>query len=345
MSQFRFLILFFVLSSCQQAPPSNIQLYQKAKADNSVALTNAFQQSYQALFKRTTTDKQTLLFYAAHTRADATQLIDSIYTLNNYPVAIKDSLVTLLSNTSATHSKPAYRALHQKVRDNQQMHAVIEDLLVNQKIQIIHDALGTTDYHQGRMLELKVLQADLPEIARVLKSNAIEINQELNWKADLDKNYPFFQKGIASDINALRSFEDQLNQTSNIEEKIILQKAIFDQQEVLSIAALQLHESLSSKHYSHLLLSYYQDLNYTQPKQSTFKATLASNLNLGWNNFRQLLLRSALVWPYIILSVIFLTTILLAVSSSRKKARDFQLKILQNQAKLHQYSEHDNNKK
>jgi hypothetical protein len=345
MSQFRFLILFFVLVSCHQAPPSKMQTYQKAKAQNSVQRSIAFVQAQQSLLHRSSTKDQLLVLQNPAVRADAIQLLDNIYKLQDSLVPNHASNNSYPSSTSHIPAESRFIALHQKVRDTESMQAIINDLLNQNKIQVVQDAAETSDFHKGRTIELKLAQSELSSVTELLKAQAIEINKEITWSSENEEKFTKFKKAISFDIKALQDFSHQLQSTQAIESKIALQKAVFDQQETLSIAAQQLENALNTTPNTYLLLSFYQDLHFAQPKPSPFRANLASNLDIGWSNFRQFLLDAALIWPYVILAIIFLTTILLAISSSRKKARDFQLQMLQKQSKSHQNSQHGITKK
>ena len=202
MSQFRFLILFFVLVSCHQAPPSKMQTYQKAKAQNSVQRSIAFVQAQQSLLHRSSTKDQLLVLQNPAVRADAIQLLDNIYKLQDSLVPNHASNNSYPSSTSHIPAKSRFIALHQKVRDTESMQAIINDLL-NQNKKIDTDIKGYKDVFFG------MTKVEFRTLAKCNKGSLYDQQEEGYVQDDSRKmgnDLVIYEGSYKYPVNALFSF-------------------------------------------------------------------------------------------------------------------------------------------
>lgn len=319
------IVLSFLLVACQPSTPSEIDVYQKHQAQANQTLEEQFTQTISQHIEQ----------------AKSSPLETSNVALSNQAAtALKstlDQLESAHSEDSNAVSSPLQSSPRQNgalllhVRDYQATYQHIHQLATDYDFTIIKETEQTNDFHKKSVMEIQTSSNNFATLIKEFRELAAIIRKKQIWLQTDNKDFLALQGQIISTQKQLEDLKTALTSNTSVEETLSIKDKIATATQQLDLAVLKAQNILNNTPQSTILLSFYQDIEPTKPKPRAFSADFSTNLIIGWKNFKQFILDTALIWPYLILALIFITTIGLAVSNSRKKARQFQLQLLHNQ--------------
>lgn len=332
-------IFSFLMISCQPSQPSEIELYNTAKANATQKLESEFKHSINqqitaesnqiidasdfAVSKQVVKDLENAL-------ASLDQPIHSSTDSNNN-FSTPNTKIDSTATTNVNQQKPNNGAILLNVRNYQDTYDKVRDLSKKHNFNIVTELEQTSDFYKGNTLEINATPENFETILNEFRDLAVVIRQKQVWQQKEKKDYLPIVSRITTTKEHLASLNEQLTTTTNLEDQLKLKDRISTVYQALNLAVLDATNILGNQPYSTITLAFYQKLEMAKPKAVTFSADFSSNLIIGWANFKQFVLDAALVWPYIIIGFILLITVLLAISSSRKRTRQFKLQMLHSQ--------------
>lgn len=326
--------------SCQENQPSEQQVYQAKKAENHLVLA----QNFDALIATQKAPKGDDATTTAISKQGIQELKTTLLTLKETDKDDKDATTVTpstsiedlnhLDSVSAAVSSTAKvndGALLLHVRNYQDTYNKVYKLADQYNFNIASEEEHTTDFHKGNTLTIEMEPEQFPELVKEFRNLASIIRKKQIWQQDNSYDFLTAKSKITTTKDKLEQLQTQLAKTNNLKDQLLLQDKITETTETLDVLVLNATNNINQKAYSTITLSFYQEMEMAKPAPTTFSADFGSNLVLGWANFKQFVLNAALIWPYIIIGLIFLLTVLLAVRSSRKQARQFKLQMLHGQ--------------
>ncbi len=308
------LFLAFLVVSCQPQEPNAIKLYQKAKAKDTHLLEEKFE---QYISQEKEAEKTTL----AANSATAKKALNAA--LQPLEKSIGDSIV------SATIPKNA--AIQINVRDYQEVYSRINKLKEKFQFDITTEIESTTDFNKENTIKIVASPTQFKMIMNELRDMATIIRKKHIWQQKAGVGYLELTTTINSQKKAILQLQKQLETTSNTAEKLLIQDKINQLDQKLNLQILAAQNLIIEQPQSVITLSIFQNLDRVKPSPKPFNASFTANLDLGWSNFKVFLLQAALLWPYILIALLFFITILLAINNSKRQQRKFRLQTLQAQ--------------
>jgi hypothetical protein len=359
MHYFYLFLLSFLVVSCQQNKPSEMAQYHVAKVtdlqkleqefdatiaqnidklNNSPLSSQHFPISEIALKELKETMKTLKVEEKEQANAKKTTAKDKKYISNPTPSTSIQELENLdsITNTNTTplankENKINNGALLLNVRNYQDAYNRIGKLATKYDFNISSEEENTTNFRKGNTMEIYAAPEDFDKLVKEFRSLAVIIRKKQIWQQKDNYDFLRIQSQISTSREAISNLNHHLANTINTEDILRIQEELTNTTKKLDLMVLSAKTTISNKAYSAITLSFYQELDLAKPAPEAFSADFSSNLLVGWTNFKQFLLDAALVWPYIILALIFLSTAMLAVGSSRRKARQFKLQMLHGQ--------------
>lgn len=333
------LIVSFLMVSCQPSQPSEVEQYNTAKTKANQSLELEFKRSIDqqisnqnnqvidasgfVVSKKVVQDLENALAgleQAVPTKKDSNATISVLDSTKNAP------------STSFIEKKPHNGAILLNVRNYQETYDKVQALSQKYNFTIANELEQTGDFYKGNTMEILTSPENFESILNECRDLAVVIRQKQVWQQKEKKNYLSIINRITTTKEYLSNLNTQLEKAASLEDQLTLKDKINAVYQELNLATLDATNILSNQPYSTLTLAFYQNLEMAKPKVETFSAGFSSNLITGWANFKQFVLDAALVWPYIIIGFVLLLTVLLAISSSRKRTRQFQLQMLHEQS-------------
>jgi len=338
------LIVSFLLVACQPSQPSKIEQYNKAKRNANQHLETEFKRSIEAQI----TEQGNQIIDASDfvvSKKVVKDLESALVSLESFSekslkkksVSTIDSIEST-SKTSLVEQKPNNGAMLLNVRDYQETYKKVQSLSKKYTFNIVNELEQTGDFYKGNTMEIYIRPENFETVLNEFRELAVVIRQKQVWQQKEKKDYLSIISRIKTAKEHLASLNKQLERSTVLEDQLKLKDNISTVLQELNLASLSAANILSNPAYSTLTLAFYQNLEMAKPEVETFSAGFSSNLVIGWGGFKQFMLDAALVWPYIIIGLMLLCTVLLAVGSSRKRSREFKLKMLHGQMLQHQKS-------
>jgi len=331
------LTVSFLLVACQPTQPSEIEQYNTAKTKANQNLESEFKRSIDQQI----TDQSNQVIDASDFVVSnrVVQDLEKALVSLDKPVETKaenDTISTIdsvvkPSKTSFVEAKPSNGAILLNVRNYQETYDKVQALSKKYDFNVVNELEQTGNFHKGNRMEIQMTPENFEIILNEFRDLAVVIRQKQVWEQKEKKDYLPIVSRITTTKKHLVSLNAQLENSTVLEDQLKLKDKISDVYQELNVATLSATNILSNPSYSTLTLAFYQNLEMAKPKVETFSAGFASNLVVGWAGFKQFVLDAALVWPYIIIGLMLLLTVLLAVGSSRKRTRQFKLQMLHGQ--------------
>lgn len=342
-----FLLLSLLMVSCQASQPSEMDLYKSNQIQAHQELEAQFNQTIAQHIKVLNDAPLSTKAFVVSPQA-TTALKTTLKTLESQSSTKEKSTLTpstkeeelkqldSISNTQKTTAlsakdKTNNGAILLNVRDYQDTYNKIHQLATKYEFNIASEVEQMTDFHKRNTMEIYTTPNNFEILIKEFRDLAVVIRKKQVWQQEENTNFLQMQSKIASTKEQLDDLNKQLAALSNLEDQLQIKDKISEVTERLDLAVLTAKNALSNQAHSAILVSFYQTLDIAKPKAETFSADFSTNLTIGWSNFKQFVLDAALVWPYIIIGFILLMTVLLAIGSSRKKARQFKLQMLHGQ--------------
>ena len=332
------LIFSLLMVACQPSQPSKIEQYNTAKTKANQNLESEFKRSISQQI-----DLQNNQVIDASDFAVSKQVVqdleEALASLNqtttldsnqqNNPTLDSTNLTS--SQPSRLENRPSNGAMLLNVRNYQETYDKVRALSKQYDFSIANELEQTGDFYKGNTMEIYTTPENFDVVLNEFRDLAVVIRQKQVWQQKEKKEYLPIVSRITTNKEHLASLNAQLEKTNNLDDQLKLKDKINAVHQELNLAVLDATNILNNQPYSTITLAFYQNLEMAKPKVETFRADFSSNLITGWGNFKQFLLDAALVWPYIIIGLILLLTVLLAVNSSRKRTRQFKLQMLHGQ--------------
>ncbi len=352
MRYIQLLVLSILVVSCHNPKVSDMEQYQSSKNINNQNRTSAFDKTVADFIQgQKQNGVNTPYRLSVMEMEDIRKHVDSLKT----GLAINDptdkALITPdVKNSSADFSdKNAtsinHAALLLKVRDYAYVNEKVHELSDQYKFRIITESEHTTDFHKGNTVEIQTNSENFTEVLSEFNAFAIVLNKKNHWKQNKNNDFLTIKSLIESKNLAIAEYEQKINNAEDLKDKLLIQKSLNQEKEDLNLLALKAENSINSQPVNSIILSFYQDIEISKPQQKTFTAEFSANFTAGGENFKQFLLETATVWPYVLIGLLFFITALLAVGSSRKKARQFKLQMLHHRKQQHQFKQLDTSNK
>lgn len=232
------------------------------------------------------------------------------------------------------NAPPQHGGVLLRVRNHEETYQQIQDLAQEQNLVILQETEQIAKYKKGSIIQLQSPSNQLQSTLNHVRDLAVVLRKKQLWQMPANNNHLHVKSELITTKQRLDDLREQLKSVQNVQDQLLLKEQIAQLTQKLELTILNLQEQAQPTHPSTLTIAFYEELPPIATVPTTFSADLSSNLETGWNQFKDFLLQTALVWPYIILGLLFLITILLAVGNSRKKAREFKLQLLHRQQPL-----------
>jgi len=330
-----FLVFSFLMVACQPSKPSKIEQYNTAKTKANQTLETEFKHSISQQI--TNKSNQLIAPNDFVVSKQVAQDLEHVLAGLDQPINTKlDSNLmadsTAIFQTGFSKNKLNNGAMLLSIRNYQETYDKIKNLSQKHGFNIAKELEQTGDFYKGNTMEIYTNPENFETILNEFRDLAVVIRQKQIWQQKEKKDYLPIISRITTTKKHLASLNLQLEKSTSLEDQLKLKDKISAVSQELNVAVLDVTNILSNQPYSTITLAFYQSLEMEKPKSETFSAGFSSNLIVGWANFKQFVLDAALVWPYIIIGLILLLTVLLAIRSSRKRTRQFKLQMLHGQA-------------
>lgn len=323
------LTVSFLLVACQPAQPSKIEQYNTAKIKANQTLEAEFKRSIDAQIAAESNQVIDASDFVVSRKV--IQDLEGALASSDETVTTEADSISTPPSTKLTRKRPNNGAMLLNVRNYQETYDKVQSLSENYAFNIVNELEQTGDFYKGNTMEIQVAPENFETVLNEFRDLAVVIRQKQVWQQKEKKDYLPIISQIQTTKEHLASLKAQLEKSTVLEDQLKLKDKISTAYQKLNLATLSATNILSNSSYSTLTLAFYQNLEMAKPKVETFSAGFSSNLVTGWAGFKQFVLDAALVWPYIIIGLILLITVLLAVGSSRKRTRQFKLQMLHGQ--------------
>jgi len=339
------LLLSLVLLSCNPQEPSKMEKYELAKKEAVQTIENNFEGRIQQTIKEENNTlaanslqaKQELkaaLKQLAHQSTTASDKKANITPLTPSTDIEDIQQLDSLSSIQLLENHPKSGALLIKVRNYQDAYSKIYRLQEQLKFKVTSEQETTTNYSRENTITIEADPAYFEEIIKSFRGLAAVIHKKYIWNQHENNDFLKIKSQIATNHNALGQLNSQLASTKNTKEKLQVQEQITQTLGELDMQTLQAKNLVQQTTKSGVTIAFFEEIDLAKPAPEPFNASFSTNLQVGWENFKTFLLNAALVWPYIIIGLIFFITILIAIGSSRRRARQFKLQAMQAQQQM-----------
>lgn len=319
-----FLGAVLLLTACQTPPQvSKLEQLQQQQAADRQALEMQYDQAILSQQNGTNALPAT----PPLTPQRAQELLETAQLLFN----IDSHLVDSIPPPTHTAKMTQHGGVFFTVRDYDQAYAKIQTLAQAETIQLLSETEQTTEHSRGIILQLQTPAHELNETIQTLRGLATVLRKKQRWQPTATDYHLTVKSSLVVQQQRLNDLSEQLAQTENVAEQLLLKKAIAEVSQSVEHTVLQLQAQFQEPRYSVLTVAFYEEPPLPTPVPQNFGADFSGNLKTGWVQFKHFLLQAALVWPYIVLVLLFLIIVALAVSSSRRRARQFKLQLLHKQ--------------
>ncbi|MGH1338700.1 MAG: DUF4349 domain-containing protein [Aureispira sp.] len=231
---------------------------------------------------------------------------------------------------------PQHGGLLLRVRNHEETYQQIRTLAKEQGLIILQETEQIENHKKGSIMQLQAPASKMQSTLGDIRDLAAVLRKKQLWQMPTNNEHLRVKSDLIITRQRLQDLREQLKNTPTVRDQLLLKERIAQLAQNLELTVLHLREQATQSNPSTLTIAFYEELTPITPIPTTFSADLSGNLEAGWTQFKQFLLQAALVWPYIILGLLFLITVLLAVGNSRRKAREFKLQLLHRQQPLMQ---------
>lgn len=336
-SIYLFLVLGFLLTSCQNQEPDELKLQQQAKSKDTQVLEDNFA---KAVDKTATTLAAEKAIYSPAGKTAirsglATIMVPTATTsttpyqvLSAAQLAAVDSAIVLADQLGQVKNG----AMLLKVRDYEAAYAAIQSMQSELGFDIVSEKQNTTTYSQENTLQLMANPAQFDAIMNQLGDMAAVIRKKEVWQNKPAEDYLDLQADLMAQNRKVKAIEKQLKiATTN---RLTLQQELATANGELQKQVGKATTLATALPQSTLIISVFESGDLAKPLPKSFNASFGDNLNAGWQGFQVFLLQVALYWPYVLIGTIFLLTMLIASATTKRRERKFRLQALQAQQQL-----------
>ncbi len=335
-SIYLFLVLGFLLASCQNQGPDELKLQQQAKSKDTQVLEDNFA---KAVDKTTTTLAAEKAIYSPAGKTAirsglATIMVPTTTSATQYQVLSAAQLAAVDSAIVSADQlgKVKNGAMLLKVRDYEAAYAAIESMQSELGFDIVSEKQNTTTYSQENTLQLVANPAQFDAIMNQLGDMAAVIRKKEVWQNKPAEDYLDLQADLMAQNRKVKAIEKQLKiATTN---RLTLQQELATANGELQKQVGKATTLATALPQSTLMISVFESGDLVKPLPKSFNASFGDNLNAGWQGFQVFLLQAALYWPYVLIGTIFLLTMLIASATTKRRERKFRLQALQAQQQL-----------
>jgi hypothetical protein len=319
------LLLVISLASCQSNLPN--------KEDQQRAEQIASEQEVEAGFEKALLLQRENLTLQQQASTHSVSPQKAVELLNTAQLLfnLDSNGIAVTTNSNDLGTTPQHGGLLLRVRNHEETYQQIHDLAQEQGLTIVQETEQIAKYKKGSIIQLQTPANQLQPTLDKVRDWAAVLRKKQLWQMPANHDHLHIKSELIITKQRLEDLRSQLKETEKVSDQLLLQERMAQLAQHLELTVLNLQEQAKKASPSTLTIAFYEELTPIAPAPTTFSADLSGNLEAGWNQFKQFLLQAALVWPYIILGLLFLITVLLAVGNSRRKAREFKLQLLHKQ--------------
>lgn len=323
-----FVLLVFTFASCQSNSPSKEEQQRAEQLAAEQQVEEDFEKALQQQRENLAAQQEVAAAYVSPQKA--------VELLNTAQLLFNLDSNGLAPTTTPQNIAPApqHGGLLLRVRNYEETYQQIQELAQEQGLLILQETEQLEKYKKGSIIQLEAPASQMQPTLEKVGDLAAVLRKKQLWQTPTNKDHLRVKSELVITKERLQDLRNQLEDTDNVRDQLLLQERIAQLAQQVELTVLNLREQATQASPSTLTIAFYEELAPVAAVPTTFSADLSGNLEAGWNQFKQFLLQAALVWPYIILGLLFLITILLAIGNSRRKAREFKLKLLHRQQPL-----------
>ena len=322
------LSLLFTLFSCQSNTSSEEEQQRAAQVNAEQQVEEDFEQALTQQHEELATQQAAAVAYVQPEQAiellNTAQLLFNLDS-NGLPQAVApvDAAIT-----------PQHGGLLLRVRNHEETYQQIRSFAKEQGLVVLQETEQIANHKKGSIIQLQSPASQMQATLDHVRDLAAVLRKKQLWQMPTNNEHLRIKSEFIITKGRLQDLREQLKETPTVRDQLLLKERIAELAQKLELIVLNLREQATQSNPSTLTIAFYEELTPIASIPTTFSADLSGNLEAGWTQFKQFLLQAALVWPYIILGLLFLITILLAVGNSRRKAREFKLQLLHRQQPL-----------
>lgn len=321
------LLLVFTFASCQSNSPSKEEQQRAEQLAAEQQVEEDFEKALQQQRKTLAAQQEGTAYVPPHKAVELLNTAQLLFNLdsNGLPPSITPQTAI---------AAPQHGGLLLRVRNHEETYQQIQELAQAQGLIVLQETEQIEKYKKGSIIQLEAPASQMQATLEKVRDLAAVLRKKQLWQTPTNKDHLRVKSEFIITKERLQDLRTQLEETDNVKDQLLLKEKIAQLAQQVELTVLNLREQATQASPSTLTIAFYEELTPVAAVPTTFAADLSGNLEAGWNQFKQFLLQAALVWPYIILGLLFLITILLAIGSSRRKAREFKLKLLHRQQPL-----------
>ncbi len=325
MPYFVLLVTTLLLASCQNNQPSQQEQQRAEQAAVERQVEVNFEKALrQQRLQLETQQQQATLYVSPEKAADLLNTAQLLFNLDSNELPAPSPIATT----------PQHGGLLLRVRDHQETYDQIQALAQEQGLVVLEQTEQLQQRQKGSIIQLQAPADKMQPTLERIRDFAAVLRKKQLWQMPTNNDHLRVKSELLVNQKRLQNLRSQLKDTEEVRDQLLIRENIAELSQQVELTVLNLREQASQSSPSTLTIAFYEELAPVVAPPTTFSADLSGNLETGWNQFKQFLLQAALLWPYIIIGLLFLIIILLAIGSSRRKAREFKLKLLHRQQPL-----------
>lgn len=319
--------LIFTFTSCQTNTPSKEDQQRTEQVAVEQQVEDDFEKALTQQRESLAAQQQGSLYVQPQTALELLNTAQLLFNLdsNGLPPTAKPSDLA---------TTPQHGGLLLRVRNHEETYQQIRTLAKEQGLIILQETEQMAKRKKGSIIQLQAPASQMQATLKDIRDLAAVLRKKQLWQTPTNNEHLRVKSDLIITKQRLQDLRTQLEETENVRDQLLLKERIAELAQNLELTVLNLREQATQASPSTLTIAFYEELTPIAPVPTTFSADLSGNLEAGWVQFKYFLLQAALVWPYIILGLLFLITILLAVGNSRRKEREFKLQLLHRQQPL-----------
>lgn len=221
-------------------------------------------------------------------------------------------------------------ALLLQVRNYAESYGAVKDLAKQYQARIISEEEHSSDSLMENTFVLLVAPRYFDSVVGDLREMAMIIRQKRIWQKDLTAQFVDLNTRLSHKQEAQMRLKGLLDNAKRADEILPIRRELDEVTAELE-SLVRSTRALSEKAvFATVTATVYQVLD-NRSAQADFSERFTGGLSQGWVDFKDFLLRAAGSWPWVVLGFLLFLAVVIAVRSSRRQARNFQLQALQNQ--------------
>ncbi len=332
-------VLLFISSACQQVKEEQVEkVQQEAKLADEQEMLDRFKKLITELDELPVPPSEETKALGMALDASAAPQVEAILaqygeesrTSTNIRPSAEDSM-RLDSILNEKQSKIENGAILLGVRNYDEAYVAIRQMVEQRGAKIESEEERNTEFRLENTLIIRTAPEHFQPIMDELRDLAVVIREKRLWKQDLSAQFVDLKTRLENKYEAKARLELFMKNAKKAEDVLPIQREldeITEEIEAVTRTARLLTQKTAT---STITATFYQEIAEKAEAEAAFSDRIATGAQTGWLNFKEFLIEATYNWPYIAIGLIFFFTALLAMRSSRRRARQFKLKALQAQ--------------